>query len=220
MNEAFQSRIDNFPHPGVTGPPIEIANKTCEGMNAMSIEIISNNNGINNFFYGEILHSFNSAIKKLDNLVIENEQELKSLIVGTNIDTNSSLTLSSSLDLLWNSVNVLRRNAIVVIISENNKGFGVKAIEKFAYGEIKLEDYKNSTYLEGLEHIMFINELKEKYNMAILSSLPKYYLKEIFGLRLFSNIQEAADKILEMNGKSHRISIIQDPNIAIFKKHD
>jgi hypothetical protein len=65
---------------------------------------------------------------------------------------------------------------------------------------------------------MFINELKEKYNMAILSSLPKYYLKEIFGLKVFSNIQEAADKILEMNGKSHRISIIQDPNIAIFKK--
>jgi hypothetical protein len=220
MNEAFQSRIDNFPHPAVTGPPIEIANKICEDMNAMSVEIISNNSGINNFFYGEILQSFNSAIKKLDSLVIENEQQLKSLILGTNIDTNSSLTLSSSLDLLWNSVNVLRRNAIVVIISENNKGFGVKAIEKFAYGELKLEDYKNSTYLEGLEHVMFINELKEKYNIAILSALPKYYLKEIFGLQVFSNIQEAADKILEMNGKSHRITIIQDPNIAIFKKQE
>jgi hypothetical protein len=67
---------------------------------------------------------------------------------------------------------------------------------------------------------MFINELKEKYNISILSALPKYYLKEIFGLQVFSNIQEAADKILEMNGKSHRITIIQDPNIAIFKKHD
>jgi hypothetical protein len=220
MNEAFQSRIDNFPHPAVIGPPLEIANKICEGMNAMSIEIISNNSGINNFFYGEIPQSFSSAIKKLDSLVIENEQELKSLIVGTNIDTNSSLTLSSSLDLLWNSVNVLRRNAIVVIISENNKGFGIKAVEKLAYGEIKLEDYKNCKYLEGLEHIIFLNELKEKYNIAILSALPKYYLKEIFGLEVFSNIQEAADKILEMNGKSHRISIIQDPNIAIFKKHE
>jgi hypothetical protein len=67
---------------------------------------------------------------------------------------------------------------------------------------------------------MFINELREKYNVAILSSLPKYYLKEIFGLNVFSNIQEAAERILQMNGKSHKISIIQDPNIAIFKKHD
>jgi hypothetical protein len=67
---------------------------------------------------------------------------------------------------------------------------------------------------------MFINELREKYNVAILSSLPKYYLKEIFGLDVFSNIQEAAERILQMNGKSHKISIIQDPNIAIFKKHD
>jgi hypothetical protein len=65
---------------------------------------------------------------------------------------------------------------------------------------------------------MFINELKEKYSMSIVSSLPKYYLEEIFGFKMFSNIQEAAEKILDINGKSHRISIIQDPNIAIFKK--
>jgi hypothetical protein len=202
------------------GPPIEIANKISEGMNAKSIEIVSSNSGINNVYYGNMPESFQNAIKKLESLAIETEQELKSLIVGTNTDTNSSSTLSGSLNLLWNSVNVLKRNAIVVMVSENNKGFGTKAVEKFAYGEIKLEDYKNLTYLEGLEHIMFINELREKYNVAILSSLPKYYLKEIFGLDVFSNIQEAAERILQMNGKSHKISIIQDPNIAIFKKHD
>ncbi len=42
---------------------------------------------------------------------------------------------------------------------------------------------------------MFINELREKFDVAILSSLPKYYLKETFGLKVFSNIQEAAEKI-------------------------
>lgn len=220
MNEAFQSRPDNFPHPATIVPPIEVASKVSEGMNAKSIEIVSNNGGINNIYYGQILDSFQNAIKKLESLAIENEQDLKSLIVGTNTDTDSSSTLSGSLNLLWNSVNVLRRNAFVVMVSENHKGFGAKAIEKFAYGEIKLEDYKNSTYVEGLEHIMFINELRERYNVAILSSLPKYYLKEIFGLNVFSNIQEAAERILEMNGKSHKISIIQDPNIAIFKKRE
>ena len=218
MNQAFHSRVDDLPHPGEKGPPIETANRFCESMQATSIEIISNNSGINNFFYGEIIQSFQSATKKLDDLSIENQQELKSLILGTNIDSNSSSTLSSSLDLLWNSTKVLKRNAIVVIISENKKGFGSKAMEKFAYGEIKLEDYSNTIYIEGLEHLMFINELREKYNMAILSSLPKYYLNEKFGFKIFSNIQEAAEKILGMNGKSHRISIIQDPNIAIFKK--
>lgn len=218
MNEAFQSRTDNLPHPTSIGPPIEVANKSCEGMNAKSIEIISSNQGINNIFYGEILQSFHSAIKKLESLAIEEHPEVKSLIVGTNIDTNSSSTLSSSLSLLWNSINIIKRNTIVVIVSENINGFGAKAIEKFAYGEIKLEDYESSTYFEGLEHIMFINELREKFDMAILSSLPKYYLKETFGLKVFSNIQEAAEKILQMNGKTHRISIIQDPNTAIFRK--
>jgi hypothetical protein len=220
MNEAFQLRKDNLPHPALIGPPIEVATKLCEGMNAKSIEIVSSNSGINKIFYDEILQSFNSAIKKLEGLMIEDNQEVKSLIVGTNIDTNSSSTLSSSLSLLWNSVNIIKRNANVLIVSENNNGFGAKAIEKFAYGEIKPEDYKNSNYLEGLEHVMFINELREKFDMAILSSLPKYYLKEIFGLKVFSNIQEAAEKILQINGKSHKISIIQDPNIAIFKMHD
>lgn len=218
MNQAFHSRADDLPHPREKGPPIEIVNRFCEGMEATSIEIISNNYGINNFFHGQIIPSFQSAIAKLDDLSLENEKELKSLIVGTNIDSNSSSTLSSSLDLLWNSFKVLKRNGIVVIISENSKGFGSKAIEKFAYGELKLEGYKNVNYIEGLEHLMFINELKEKYSMSIVSSLPKYYLEEIFGFKMFSNIQEAAEKILDINGKSHRISIIQDPNIAIFKK--
>ena len=220
MNEAFQSRTDDLPHPTLIGPPTEVATKLCEGMNAKSIEIISSNSGITNIFYDEILESFQSAIKKLESLALVDNQQVKSLIVGTNTDTNSSSTLSSSLSLLWNSVNILKRNAIVVIVSENNKGFGAKAIEKFAYGQIKLEDYKNSPYLEGIEHVMFMNELREKFDMAILSSLPKYYLKETFGLKVFSNIQEAAEKILQMNGKSHRISIIQDPNTAIFKTHD
>jgi len=220
MKEAFQLRTDNLPHPALIGPPIEVATKLCEGMKAKSIEIVSSNSGINNIFYDEILQSFNCAIKKLKGLMIEDIQEVKSLIVGTNIDTNSSSTLSSSLCLLWNSINILKKNAIVVIVSENNKGFGANAIEKFAYGEIKPENYQNFTYLEGLEHVMFMNELKEKFDMAILSSLPKYYLKEIFGLKVFSNIQEAAEKILQINGKSHKISIIQDPNTAIFKMHD
>jgi len=217
MNEAFSSRIDDLPHPGDKGPPIEIAEKFCEDMGAMSIEIVSNNSGINNFFYGELAHSFHRGIEKLNELSLENEHEQKSLIIGTNIDTNSSSTLSSSLELLWNSIRILRKNSIVVIVSENNKGFGSTAIEKFAYGQIKSDNYKNSNYIDGLEHIMYINELKEKFTISILSSLPKYYLKETFGFKIFSNIQEAADKILGINGKSHKISIALDPNVAIFK---
>ena len=199
-------------------PPTEIANKFCENMEAKSIEIISNNSGIHNIYYGQITQSFQNATDKLTNLSLENEQELKSLILGTNIDSSSSGTLTSSLDLLWNSINVLKKNATVVIISENSKGFGSQALEKLAYGKLKLEDYRNYDYFDGLEHLMFINSLSEKYSVAILSSLPKYYLKEKFGFNIFSNVQEAAEKILDINGKSHRISLVQDPNIAIFKK--
>jgi hypothetical protein len=217
MNKAFNSRVDDLPHPASKGPPLEIAEKFCQDIGAMSIEIVSNNSGINNFFYGELADSFHSGIEKLHDLSIETELGQKSLIIGTNIDTNSSSTLSSSLDLLWNSIHLLRKNSIVVIVSENNKGFGTSAIEKFAYRQSQLDDYKNSNYIDGLEHLMFINELKEKYTISVLSSLPKYYLKETFGFRIFTNIQEAADKILELNGKSHKISIALDPNVAIFK---
>ena len=218
MNEAYDARIDNLPHPGEIGPPIDIATNFCQDISAMSIEIVSNNSGINDFFYDELNHSFQRGIDKLKNLSIEIEKDLKSLIIGTNIDSNSSATLSSTLALLWNSINVLKRGAAVVIVSENNKGFGSDAMERFAYGGIKWDEHRNLKYIEGLENIMFIEALHEKYNFSILSSLPKYYLKEIFGFHIYSNLQEAVDKILEINGKSHRISIVQDPNVAIFKK--
>src|SRR6476619_404263 len=146
MNEVFHSREDDLPHPGEKYPPIEI----------------SNNSGIHNIYYGKIIQSFQNATDKLNNLSMENEQGLKSVILGTNIDSSSSRTLTSSLDLLWNSINVLKKNATVVIISENSKGFGSKALEKLAYGKLKLQDYGNYDNVDGLEHLMIINSLSEK----------------------------------------------------------
>ena len=50
MNEAFQSRTDDLPHPALIGPPTEVATKLCDNMTSKSIEIVSNNSGIINIF--------------------------------------------------------------------------------------------------------------------------------------------------------------------------
>jgi hypothetical protein len=83
---------------------------------------------------------------------------------------------------------------------------------------MSLEDSSSvSEYIEGLEHLTFISELKEKYHLGVLSSLPHYYLRSRFGFEPFSRSEVILEKLLDINGKNHKILVIPDPNMALFK---
>ena len=217
MSEAFASRKTNLPNPGLYSPPLQVALDFCKNMCAQSLHIINSNSGIDSLFAGTIIESFQSSMNKTESLCADEYHNTRSMIICGDRDSDSYLQLSDSLGNLWNCVHVLKNGGFGILLSENKNGLGSVALQRFTEGKLTFEDiYNNVTYLEGLEHLMFLNELREKYRLGILSSLPHYYLESKFGFQTFSNSRDAVAKLLELNGKAHKILVISDPNLALF----
>ena len=218
MTEAYCSRITNLPSPGTRPPSLDIAMDVCKNMNAKCIQVISTMNGIDSLFFGSVTEAFEESIKRIEYLLSDDYSNINSMIIGADNDSDSHLTLSDSLNYLWNSVHILKNKGYGIVIAENRKGLGSDALERLAEGRLSLEDSSSATeYIEGLEHLTFINELKEKYHLGVLSSLPHYYLRSRFGFEPFSRSEVILERLLDMNGKNHKILVIPDPNLALFK---
>jgi hypothetical protein len=217
MSEAFASRKTNLPNPGLCSPPLQLALDFCKNMCAQSLHVINSNFGIDSLFAGSIVESFRSGMNKIESLGSDGYYNTRSMIICGDRDSDSHLQLSDSLRNLWNCVHVLKNGGFGILLSENKNGLGSVALQRFTEGKLGFEDvYNNDAYLEGLEHLMFMNELREKYRLGILSSLPHYYLDSKFGFQTFSKSRDAVAKLLELNGKTHKILVISDPNLALF----
>jgi hypothetical protein len=217
MREAYNSRTTNLPNPGVDSPPLQVALDFCKNMSAKSIHVTSSNKSIDSLFAGGLLESFQNGTKRIESLCCDDYNNTRSLITCADKDTNSYLHLSDSLRNLWNCVHILKNGGYGILLSENRNGLGSVALQRFAEGRLVFEDvYSNDVYVEGMEHLMFINELKEKYQLGILSSLPHYFLSSKFGFQTFFRSNDALAKLLEINGKAHKILVISDPNLALF----
>lgn len=217
MTEAYNAKTSNVPCPGIRTPPLKIAFESCKNMTANSIHIISSNDSIESIFFGQIAESFEKSINRLQSLACDDYPPIRSMIISADKNSDSHLSLSDSLKYLWNCVHILKNNGFGVLISENKNGLGAEALRRFAEGRLKMEDsYTAAEYIEGIENLLFINELKEKYQLGILSSLPHYYLNSKFGLHAYFRTRDIMTRILEINGKSHKVFVISDPNRALF----
>jgi hypothetical protein len=218
MTKAYNARTSNIPCPGIRTSPLQIALESCQDMTANCVHIISSNDSIESIFFGQITESFEKSINRLQSLACDDYLNIRSMIISADKNSDSHLSLSDSLKYLWNCVHVLKNNGFGILISENKNGLGSDALRRFLEGRLTVDDcYTGTEYIEGIEHLLFINELKEKYQLGILSSLPHYYLNSKFGLHPYSRTHDIITKILEINGKSHKVLVISDPNRAVFR---
>lgn len=216
MAEAYNSRTTNAPCPGVNSVPLQIALDVCKNMSAKSIQVITSNRTIDSVFTGTVIESLENGKKRIESLYSADYYNTRSMIISADRDADSHLHLADSLKNLWNCVHILKIGGIGILLAENRNGFGSIALQRLAEGRLTFDEvYSTVEYIDGMEHLMFINELKEKYKLGILSSLPHYYLSSKLGFQTFSKTQDALAKLLELNGKAHKILVIPDPNLAL-----
>ena len=218
MYEAFKSRQSNFPAVGNKGTPLEIALGYSGNIPALSIEVVANYHGIAGIFYGSILQSFNDAVMKLSEISIIKTESTKSAIISVSSEIVPHLTLTNSLNSLWNSIHIVKEGGSVVLLAENRQGIGGGALQMFIEGKIKIEDArKSSSYIDGLEHILFIEALKQKYEICILSSVPEYYLRTLLGFTTYRGMKDILQDLLAKHGKSHKVLAVSDAEIILLK---
>ena len=219
MLEALNARQDNIPKPGVIGPPLEVVLSSNEELPAKSIQIVANSFGIAGICYGSVVRSFEEAIRHLNSIAVVNADLTKSAIINTSSETGPHSTLLDSLNSLWNTIHIIRENGSAVLLSENSGGLGGRALEMFVEGRLDIEDYKHnlSKYIEGLEHLIYIKELSQKYQLGIMSTLPQYYLRTKLGIKTYGGVKNVIEELLILHGKNAKILVMSDPDIMLLR---
>lgn len=214
MLEAFESRRSNFPNPGAECPPLAIALSTSEQLSAASVELVATSSGISGIYLGNIRDAFLKGIEKLTSTTVNEVDSVKSAIVaGSNERDFSSLT--ASLNLLWNAVHVVQENGSVILLAENQDGLGEGALKMFVEGKMKIQDLdKKGFYVPGLEHLIYIQNLRQQRDLGILSTLPNYYLKKL-GFETYAGTNDVLEKLLAKHGKNHKIIVSSAADLTL-----
>lgn len=214
MLKAYESRKSNIPTPGARCPPLEEALASAASISAFSIEVVDFCSNILGVFAGNVGDAFRKAIDSLTSAKLAVEQTKSLILSGTD---ETDIDLSTSLNLLWNSTHVLQQEGSAVLLAENRKGLGKGALKMFLEGKLKIEDLdRHGFYTEGLEHLLYLKNLREKYQLGILSTLPYWYLSKL-GLESYHGTRELLNRLLARYGKKSKILISRIGDVHLLK---
>ena len=212
---AFESRCSDLPNPGVDCPPLAVALSASEKLSAASLELVTNSSGISGIYSGNVCDAFRKAKEKLASNTINEVDRAKSAIIAGSEESDFS-SLTSSLNLLWNTIHAVQQNGSIVLLAENQDGLD-GALQMFVEGKIKNKDlYKRGFYVPGLEHLIYLENLRQQFDLGILSTLPQYYLKKL-GFETYAGGNDVLKKLLAKHGKNHKILVSSAADLALLK---
>ena len=188
------------PLPGRDTDALSIAYKHMESFESRSIEVIMDNNIIDMVIDEPI--KANHRIR--DKLARVKSERCRAIIIGSGY----THTLAESLRALWNCIDVVRDEGNIILLAEGSKGLGSEALDTLVQSKI-------DGYADGIEDLAFINWAKARYNIALITSLPDYYIKMI-GFKAFRSINHALKYLINKNPRQ-KITIVQDATNVILE---
>ena len=216
MLDAFKKRDGDNPKPGQNLPSIQVANNFVDSFDILSIEIISNSNGMIDFSVGhpKSTMSLSNPFAKSCSQTLDAH---KTFILSTGKDA-SNQTLSKSLSSLWNCHSAVKNQGLVILLAECLNGLGSESLQQFIDGRLSIEKIKNaSQYIDGMENLLYLNELQKKFQIGLVSILPEAYIKK-FDIIPFDAVKKGMDYILKNQGMRQKVQIIEDGARTILKK--
>jgi ABC-type phosphate transport system substrate-binding protein len=217
MAEAFKARQGNWPAPGIESGPLKVAISSIEGIPATSIELVANSEGIAGVHTGSIAEAFDKAVSQLKSESEVEADPVKCAIISASSEAGSHSTLASALNSLWNSVHIVREDGSAILLAENREGVGGGALQMFIEGRLKPEQLQASPYIDGLEHLLYIEELRQKYELGLVSTLPHYYARTKLGFATYAGMKDILDKLPDRHGKSYKALVLSDADITLLK---
>jgi nickel-dependent lactate racemase len=193
---------------------LAVALSASEKLSAASLELVTSSSGISGIYSGNVCEAFRKAKEKLASATINVDQAKSAIIAGT--EERDFSTLTSSLNLLWNTTHAVQQNGSIVLLAENQGGLG-GALQMFVEGKMKNKDlYKRGFYVPGLEHLIYLENLRQRFDLGILSTLPQYYLKKL-GFETYAGGNDVLEKLLAKHGKNHKILVSSAADLALLK---
>ncbi len=217
MAEAFKARKDNRPTPGVEGDPLKVATSAVESIPAASVELVANGDNVVGIHIGSINEAFDKAIAQLHSISAVEAEPARCAIISASDEASTHSTLASALNSLWNSIHIVKEGGTAILLAETREGIGGGALQMFIEGRLKQEQLQLSPYINGLEHLLFIEELRLKYDMGLVSTLPHYYTKTKLGFTTYSGTEDILQKLQEKHGKNFKTLVLSNADITLLK---
>jgi len=129
-NVIFVSRISYDPLLGFSGAPTMILRHYMEEQMllaridvAISLKLVTTILGISGIYSGNACDAFRKAKEKLTSTTINEVDESKSVIIAGSEESDFS-SLTSSLNLLWNTIHAVQQNGSIVLLAEIQDNLG------------------------------------------------------------------------------------------------
>ena len=98
----------------------------------------------------------------------------------------------------------------MILLSECLNGLGSEALQQFIDGRLSIEKIKNaSQYIDGMENLLYLNEIQKKIQIGLVSILPETYVKKL-NMIPFDGVKKGMDYILKNQGIRQKVKIIDD----------
>lgn len=217
MEEAFKARKNNRPAPGVHGGPLKVAASAATNIPAASVELVASSGGIAGVHTGSINEAFEKAVSQLQSISAAETDLVKCAIISASGEACVHSTLSGSLNSLWNSAHAVKEGGLAILVAENREGVGGGALQMFIEGRLKQEQLQQSQYVDGLEHLLFIEELRQKIEFGLVSTLPHYYARTKLGFTTYAGMKDILDKLPEKQGRNFKALVLSDADIVLLR---
>jgi hypothetical protein len=216
MAEAFSARQANAPAPGIEGGPLKVALSYAEGFQASSVELVAGASGIAGVHIGTVQEAFSKALAQFRAETEVQVESAKSTIISASGESGPHSILGSALNSLWNSIHTVKEGGTAVLLAECREGLGGGALQAYVEGRLAEEQLASAQYSEGLEHLLYIQELKQKKELALVSTLPHYYASRL-GFATFTGARDALESLLSKHGRTHKALVVADADVTLLK---
>jgi len=117
-------------------------------------------------------------------------------------------TLSHSIRHVVGALSAVKKGGEVIIVAECRAGLGSTALENFCSGKVTDGFLKRGSYVEGLEEIYYLIQLRDNYSVTLLSSLPEIYASGKLKFKTARGAGEALDKAFGSIGRAAKLNVV------------
>jgi hypothetical protein len=133
--------------------------------------------------------------------------QAKGLVVGAG-GRGYDDTLSHAIRLALGALKGVRKGGEIVLVAECRDGVGSEALQMYLTGRMTESFLKRGAYVDGLEEISYVADLKEKYSVTLLSSLPELYAGGKLKFRTARGSGEALAKVFSSVGRGAKLNVV------------
>ncbi len=133
--------------------------------------------------------------------------QAKGLVVGAG-GRGYDDTLSHAIRLALGALKGVRKGGEIVLVAECRDGVGSEALQMYLTGRMTESFVKRGAYVDGLEEISYVADLKERYSVTLLSSLPELYAGGKLRFRTARGSGEALGKVFSAVGRGAKLNVV------------